>query len=900
MSLLAIRAGERRDTWAAFFTLFGLVGSHAILETARDALFLAKISPTRLPFVFLAIAALSFLAVDVQARMGRRMSGRPALVSWTLLAAVVALGFAALAGLQRGAGLYVLYIWSTVLIGVILVHYWTLVGSVFTITQAKRLYGLIGTGSVLGAIAGSGVASVLARYVPAQKLLYAAAAGFAITAALPALFTKASHTSSADEAEPEPGVLENFHYVRQKPYARQVVLSMFVATVCLTLADYLWKTMVAAVIPAADLGSFLGEVYLGLNVLSLVLQLTLVSWVFKRLSISSSLAILPVLLALSGVGVALGGGLFAVLAVKGADGGLRYSLHRTASELLFLPFSERARRRMKAFMDVASQRGGQAFASLLILLITALTTSTRVLAVVLTITAALWVMTARSLRKPYIEHFRRRLREGRPSRAGEFPALDISSLESLLSALDSERDPEVLAALELLEQENKVHLVPALILYHPSELVVVHALRMFARAGRTTVVPVMDRIDSHSAPRVRAAVVAARSVLAPDPERLFARLHSDESPEVRAAAVVNLIASGDIHGARARGALDAIMARGPAPARVALAEAIAQQSSSELAHILVTLAAAPETEVRVAALSAMAFVKKAELIPVVVLGLAEERTRAIAEHALVEFGEDGLNALRDTLRTLPVRENVRWRVPHAMALFDPKLASAALLSWLPMESDGSVRYQIIRALESLVRRNPRLALDRAAVDETIDQTVSRAYRHLERRTLLLAGTKELPARNTKGGELLVALLLDKEKDAIERLFRLLSLAHRKDDFAQIHRGFGAGKEQRAVSMELCENILREPLRSAVLGLVDDAPDEERAVRAGKYHQPLGLSYEALLAHLLASQSEAVQDITVFHIAELGLTAFRDRIAALPNPDGKRDDIVRALALLEAA
>ena len=55
-----MRPGERRDAWAAFLTLFGLIASHAVLETARDALFLAKVPATQLPWVFLAVAGLSW------------------------------------------------------------------------------------------------------------------------------------------------------------------------------------------------------------------------------------------------------------------------------------------------------------------------------------------------------------------------------------------------------------------------------------------------------------------------------------------------------------------------------------------------------------------------------------------------------------------------------------------------------------------------------------------------------------------------------------------------------------------------------------------------------------------------------------------------------------------------
>src|SRR3954469_1931125 len=105
-----MRAGERRDVWTAFLTLFALIASHALLETARDALFLAKIPASRLPWVFLAIALLSVVLVRLNAWATRRLSSRRALSSVTLTAALITLGFFAL-GRQLGAwGLYSLYV----------------------------------------------------------------------------------------------------------------------------------------------------------------------------------------------------------------------------------------------------------------------------------------------------------------------------------------------------------------------------------------------------------------------------------------------------------------------------------------------------------------------------------------------------------------------------------------------------------------------------------------------------------------------------------------------------------------------------------------------------------------------------------------------------------------------
>jgi len=52
-----VRPEERRGATAAFVTLLGILAGHTLLETARDALFLARIPPTRLPFMYIAIAA---------------------------------------------------------------------------------------------------------------------------------------------------------------------------------------------------------------------------------------------------------------------------------------------------------------------------------------------------------------------------------------------------------------------------------------------------------------------------------------------------------------------------------------------------------------------------------------------------------------------------------------------------------------------------------------------------------------------------------------------------------------------------------------------------------------------------------------------------------------------------
>lgn len=54
-----IRRQERHEAYFGFFTLFGIMAAHALLETARDSLFLARIPPSHLAWAYLAIALLS-------------------------------------------------------------------------------------------------------------------------------------------------------------------------------------------------------------------------------------------------------------------------------------------------------------------------------------------------------------------------------------------------------------------------------------------------------------------------------------------------------------------------------------------------------------------------------------------------------------------------------------------------------------------------------------------------------------------------------------------------------------------------------------------------------------------------------------------------------------------------
>lgn len=906
--MLNLRREERRPVLAAFAFLTALILSHAVLETARDAAFLARLPATRLPVVYVGVAILSLLVARIDQRSLKNLAPRTALVVWSTVAFVGTLGIYWIVpgqgdGGRSDVGLYVLYLWSGVIAAVTLVRFWSLLGAAFAITQAKRLYPIIGAGSVVGALAGSALASALAGVVRADILVLVAAGGFAIAAVLARTLSFHPTTAEATATEPRPALdrsLSDAALFARHPYVRRVGIFVVVSAATFTLGDFAWKSTVASSVPPEALARTIATLSLVANVLSLGGQLMLAPWIFRRFDVGVALAVLPVLLAISGVGLGAGLGLAAAIFLRGTDGALRYSMHRTASEILYVPLPEATRGRVRAALDVVGQRSGQTLASLLLLAAAAASAPAVWIFGLLAAFAAASAASALGLRRHYVDLLKSSVSEGGALRATAYPELDLGSLETLLAALDSTDEAEVLAALDVFERDGKARLVPALLLRHPSEAVVERTLVLFARTRRANALAIVDDLDAHPSVRVRCAAIATRAAITQNPRRLLQRLDLEESPEVRATLVVHLIAAGEIAGDDARSRLAELTRSGRASTKIALARAIAARDAAHLDDALVGLAASIEPEVRVAAISAMAEHPREKHHPALITALADERTRRIARAALLGLGDEGFAVTRRALDDTALPDPVRWEVPAALAQFQGDRAATALLERLARESNGMVRYRILRSLEAAVARTPTVSLDRARLDAEIARTVTQAYERMHGRMVMEREVEREPARRTPGHLLLRDLLANKEDAARDRLLRLLGLQHPSADFESVRRGLRSpSKKKRASAVEIVESTLKHPLREAVVGLVDDRPDAERLAAAGPFHRARETSYEALLDTMLTSSSEALQDLAAYHAGELALSGLRDRVAELAAGAPARRDLQRALEHLGA-
>jgi ATP/ADP translocase/uncharacterized protein YoaH (UPF0181 family) len=894
-----VRPQEKRVAAGAFLTLFGILAAHTLLETARDALFLARLPATQLPWVYLAIAVVAVVASQGPWSGLRRLSGRYGLPLLLFVSAVATCGFWLLGSWRDPWTLRLLYVWTGVVGTLASLQFWMVLGELFTVTEAKRLYRVIGLGSLLGAVVGSGLARLLTAFAPAQHLVLASGAVLALTAIGPALLLQSAQAASTPSRVASlPEAVRSF---RDQPYVRGLAGLVLMSTVALTLADYVFKSAVSRAVDPAHLASFFATFYMVLNVCALAAQLALLGWALRVLGLHRALWVLPILIGLGSAAFAVGGGLAAAILLKGADGTLRQSLHRTGIELLSVPIPDVLRSRTKPLIDVVGQRGGQALASLLILSTMGLARYEGWLALTTACLAILWIALASDLKRHYVELFRSALREGAMRERADLPTLDLASLEVLIAALNSRDDGEVVAAMDLLVEQQRARLIPGLILYHPSKAVLLRALEIFAKSDRTDFVPLADLLVEHADPDIRAAALRARTVVAPD-EAILRRAARDQSLQVRATSLAGLVSGGWITD-EAQSTLDELLSSSSGEARAALARAIRQQPAPVFQDVLLQLAESAEEEVQIATAEAMAAVGSERFLPALLHLLVPHEVRSAARAAVLAIGPSALDFLEEALADDTLPHELRRHLPRTISLFAPANAAAVLLRRMLAETDGMVRFKILRGLGRIAADHPEVALDRGALDQALSRTLEAAFRLVSWRLVLREGALADPRRATPGHELLATLLHDKERHAVERIFRLMGLRYRREDFRRIYRGLdNSNPKVRASSRELLENLLEPPLRGAVLALVDDeAPVRDRQAAAAPYYSGLPIAYEALLTTLLEQGGESLRCIAAYHVGELGLSSFRGQLERIL-PEATffvARAVERALSLLDA-
>ena len=803
--LLDVRAGEGLPVLLSFLYVACIVGALLLGKPIRNSLYLLEYGPYNLVYAYavvpLALSIFVPVYAAVAARIGTRLAtiGTLTFFSLNVIAFWWAFSYAPFELLPA-----VFYVWVNCFGVIAPVQAWSFANSLFDARQAKRLFGLVGAGASVGAIAGGVMARYLVEPVGGTvNMLLVLAALILSGAIIVAIAARRLRRPSISNRRriPPPALKEVVATIAGSPYLR--LLAMLVLFVSIATQ---WTNFQLSVVADERFGadgdamtSFFGTFNFVVGGIGLLLQLLLTSRLLQRFGVGSLILLLPLVLSVGSGLTILFPVFFAVLLTNAGDQALRFSMDKAAYELLYLPIAPRQRQAVKNALDIVANRIADAVGGVLLGLATggflALpgagfgVRGTAAITFVLTLG---WIVVAWRLRLAYVAEIAESIHKYRlDAERSSNVALDSSIRASLTARLGSQDPGDVRAALDTIVA-NKVPVPIAQLhrlLLDGDPGVRARALAGLAQAGDRTAAARAEALlrDPDLGVRTQALLYLARDG-GFDPLLRIEQLGDFGDFSIRAAMVAFLAA--------------------PGPAR-----------NEEAARLLLEqMTASNEVRDRVEAARVLALVPEppADLLTT----LVQDEDPAVAEQAMKTAHSPSAASTLDALVT-------------------------ALMSGL-MAADAGLRQRLITALNKLKGRNPVIVLDTNLIELLLAAEIAGHYRSYQ----ILAQLRPSDA----GHAHIKDALREAMSHELERVFRLMGLLSPEISLEDAYVSMQSDNPLvRANALEYLEHVLRPDLREVLLPLIDrQVSDSDRAQLANRFvGVPLGTADEAV-ATLLAS------------------------------------------------
>ena len=858
----------------------------------------------------LAVAVVGFVYTPLAARWRRDR-----------VAAASALGFAVLFCVAFVAerlgmpGIYVaLYIYVEVLGSLVLLQFWTLMNELYHAREARRLYGIVGTGGTVANIVIGVATSALATRLGAPSVLILCAC-LCVGAALSAVFAghvgKERLFAKAATARFHPlQFAQGASRVWESPHLRAIALLSAVTFFTTTLVDFEFKVMAGNVFAQDQLAAYFGRFSAWVGVLALGLQLLGTGPLLNRVGVVAALAVLPTSLAMGNIGLGLLGFLGAAAAAKGADSLFRYTVNDASTQLLYLPVPPQARAASKAFIDGVVKSGAIGLAGVFLLGYRRVFGASVVeLAWVAVGLCALWGAAVAGIRTQYVRSLQANLRNRRLDAVGaSYDVPEASTGKLLLRALESSDPREVRSALELLPQMS--HLQPdekvEPLLGHPDVGLRIAALSYFTHRQSVRYATAVFRRVQDPEPAVRAAALEAFCNLGRDKSvRSIRQYVKDPDPAVRSAALVGMIRYGGLDGVlSAAEALKEMISHENSTLRMHAAKVLGAIGVRNFYQPVLELMNDPDPTVRREAIRAAGQLRSPEFVIPLIYKTQSPHTGVDAVEALSAYGE-GIaltlgKVLANVLEELPVRRSVarvlgRIGTREAVHLLVPHLDSP----------DEELRLRLDRALTRVAHRNRLPSVERKAVEAALELELLRVFRVLaacERLGLAELLPLQVPHEAAKAaGVLLASALADKIRRAEQRVFLLLAVLYPDAGMEHIYEGIrdaseGDARRRRANAVELLDNLLERRMRKRLLPLVEDMPRSEKLRLAAQVLTLPTAAEGDLLNELCRDENAWVRACSLHYAAEVNHPEAAEAVfAASADPD----PVVRETALVVA-
>ncbi len=392
-----VRPGEGSKAVLLAVNVFLILTAYYVLKPVREALILGQGSAELKSYVsagqVLVLAGLVPLYGKLVSRLPRiRLIN---MVTAFFVGCLVLFYLLSLFNVPLGI---IFFLWIGIFSLMIVAQFWSFANDVYTKEEGERLFPIVGFGASLGGVLGAGIANQLIEPLGVYQLMLVGAVLLVLQVSITNYIDwkeraqeqphqpEAAHQVQADElAPPEPKEESaprnegSFALVFRTRYLLLIALLLMFLNWVNTTGEYILGSAVEdaarAAVAAGQAGGlsveqFIGQFYSSffgvVNLAGVLIQLFLVSRIFKYLGVHIAVMILPCI-ALGAYGIlAFYPILAAIRWVKTAENSTDYSLNNTVRNVLFLPCTRVQKYSAKQAIDSFFVRLGDVLSALVV------------------------------------------------------------------------------------------------------------------------------------------------------------------------------------------------------------------------------------------------------------------------------------------------------------------------------------------------------------------------------------------------------------------------------------------------------------------------------------------------------------------------------------------------------
>ena len=845
--ILDIRKGEWGSVFLMFLYFFMIIASYYILKPVRNSLFLEQLGAHNLPWVYIGTAVVIGFIILIYSKLSQLVS-RNILVPGTIIFFVFNLLLFWWAYKQDFVWFSaIFYIWVSIYSVLLISQFWIAANIIYSSSQAKRLFGIIGSGGILGGIAGGAITKGLATTIGTDNLILVSAAVLGIVATIASIvhikfsgeYSDERIISAADlfEVDNKKTVYQS---ILESRHLQLIGIIVSLGMVVSSLVDYEFNTIIENSYSSTDSRTeFFGSFFASMNMVSLIIQLFLTSFILRKFGIGISLMILPIILLLGSASLLFQPVLLSAIFIKLSSGSIKFSLDNSVREIVYMPIPMQVKLKVKPFLDMFTQRFTRGIAGLLIIVGTKFfDLSIRHFAVMSLIIILFWIFATLKIKKKYIDSIRNLLRN--KNVAAENAALhtvDALTCKAISESLSSPDEETVLYALKMLESSSDKSMVPKLkpLLSNSNSDIQHRTINLLTQIGDSTLLPEVEKlIKAENYGVVSDAILYVCMFSDGDEEAVLQAFLDSSDIRIKCAAVVcmaNHAAKEDLY--KVQKFIDSLLSETGTDKiliRTELARSFAViKTPSPIHDNLIDLLLDDEVVVRKAAIEASGKILNQNLIPNLIENLTDKKTLASARLVLVKYGTDVIEMLAEKLQNDFEDIELRGSVARVLGRIPNKRAVDVLLNNLKHDSP-LLRYNVIKSLNKLHNRFDYLNIDSNVLHQAILGEIHYYYILLR----IISDHEKKEQKDIKT-DLLFHTLRTRLNFSFERIFRLLGLSNDSSDIYRAYYAIVQGdKTMKANAYELLDNILDIELKEIILDLIDNISDSQKIENGKKY------------------------------------------------------------------